>query len=149
MLINRSDDTMNSESDFTVRKTEIENKSQQDNDEETSGLTCWSKFRFFLKQTTKDIWRHKCQFCLSFCSVFVVVLSILVVVSITKKGPIIFLRLSEKTVGEYDGIYSSSHENVSNLNEWIDNGYYLNYTQVRGVTDGQYNLSPRMQFCGT
>ena len=45
-------------------------------------MTCWQKFRFFVKQSVKDVTRHKCQFCLSFCSVFVVVLSILVVASI-------------------------------------------------------------------
>ena len=81
-----------------------------DNQDESvaAGLTCWQKFRFFIKQSCKDIYRHKCQFCLSFCSVFVVVLSILTVVSITELGPIIFLRLSEKSVGEYDGIFASS-----------------------------------------
>ena len=76
-------------------------------EEEAPGLTCWQKFRFFIKQSFKDIWRHKCQFGLSFCSVFVVVLSILVVVSITEQGPIIFLRLAEKQVGQYDAIFGN------------------------------------------
>ena len=62
-------------------------------------LTCWQKLRFFVKQSCKDIARHKCQFCLSFCSVFVVVLSVLIVQSITARGPIIFMRLGEKLVG--------------------------------------------------
>ena len=31
-----------------------------DSEEEVSGLTCWQKFRFFVKQSFKDIWRHKC-----------------------------------------------------------------------------------------
>ena len=43
-------------------------------------------------------------------SVFVVVLSILIVVSITQKGPIIFLRLAEKTSGEYDGIFTNNYK---------------------------------------
>ena len=84
-------------------------------EEDDGGLTCWQKFRFFIKQAWKDIGRHKCQFCLSFCSVFVVVLSVLVVVSITELGPIIFLRLSEKSNGDYDGILSSRQELVAML----------------------------------
>ena len=31
-----------------------------DSEEAVSGLTCWQKFRFFVKQSFKDIWRHKC-----------------------------------------------------------------------------------------
>ena len=86
-------------------------------EEETWGLTCWQKLRFFTKSSCQDIWRHKCQFCLSFCSVFVVVLSILVVISITELGPIIFLRLSEKSVGEYDGIISSRGSFFDNFDD--------------------------------
>ena len=78
---------------------------EEEEDEPT--LTCWQKMRFFIKMSCKDIGRHKCQFCLSFCSVFVVVLSILVVQTIVRLGPIIFMRLSEKHVGEYDAIISS------------------------------------------
>ena len=62
-------------------------------EEEIRDLTCKQKMRFFIKQSIKDIKRNKCQFCLSFCSVCVVVLSILVVVSITSLGPIIFFSL--------------------------------------------------------
>ena len=73
-------------------------------DDAVFSLSCWQKVRFFMKQTCNDIKSHWCQFCLSLCSVFVVVLSILVVVSITQKGPIVFLRLAEKFSGSYDGV---------------------------------------------
>lgn len=120
-------------------------------EEEEWGLTCWQKLRFFMKQSCKDIGRHKCQFCLSFCSVFVVVLSILIVVSITQKGPIIFLRLSEKQVGEYDAIFSSIEQQVENINKWEATYWYLNYTQITGevLKDDDYNLSPRNVFANT
>jgi len=122
-------------------------------EEEVGGLelTCWQKFRFFLKQSCKDICRHKCQFCLSFCSVFVVVLSVLVVNSITKKGPIIFLSLSEKSVGQFDGVFSNRHELCEDFNVWFDNSYYIDFQtakQVMADNNKDYNLSPRMQFCG-
>lgn len=98
-------------------------------------MTCWQKFRFFVKQSLKDIKRHKCQFCLSFCSVFVVVLSILVVSSIVEKGPIIFLRLAEKTVGEYDGMFMSRNYAYyeTDFDTFYDSGFYLNYEQVKQV----------------
>ena len=92
--------------------------------------------------------RHKCHFCLSFCSVFVVVLSILVVVSITEQGPFIFLRLGEKEIGAFDGIFSHANSGqVDDYEQWIDNGNYLNFTQVLNVVSSEFNLSPRMQFC--
>ena len=95
----------------------------------------------------KEIRRHKCQFCLSFCSVFVVVLSILVVVSITRLGPIIFMRLSENTVGEYDAIISSRAGVVADFNSWQDNGYYLDYSATKDLFAAgnlEANLSPRL-----
>ena len=70
---------------------------------------------------------HKCQFCLSFCSVFVVVLSILTVVSITEQGPIIFLRLSENSVGEFDATFTSPNNPVDTLNIRGDNGWELDW----------------------
>ena len=54
-------------------------------------------------------------------------LSILIVVSITRLGPIIFLRLSEKTVGEYDGIFSSRHKTVDDFGGWEEDYYAINY----------------------
>ena len=98
-------------------------------DEDFSGgrLSCWQKLRFFVKQSCKDIYRHKCQFCLSFCSVFVVVLSLLTVVSITQKGPIIFLRLSEKQVGMFDGIFSSRHYGTDEQAFMGASEFFLNY----------------------
>ena len=74
--------------------------------------------------------RHKCQFALSFCSVFVVVLSILCVVSITELGPIIFLRLSEKSTGEYDGMFTSRHFGHVDFNSFDDTQYLLSFTAI-------------------
>ena len=118
----------------------------EENEEEEWGLTCWQKFRFFIKQSFKDIWRHKCQFCLSFCSVFVVVLSILVVVSITELGPIIFLRLSEKSVGQYDGVFTAWQGDHSiNFSDFgVEN--FLSWANVKIAMEQNgkdYNLSPR------
>ena len=79
-------------------------------------------------------------------------LAILIVVSITRLGPIIFMRLSEKTVGEYDGIFSSSKSTVNDFSDWEESSYSLNYVRVKQLmeqSDKDYNLSPRLQFCGS
>ena len=78
---------------------------------------------------------------------FIVVISILIVVSITRLGPIIFLRLSEKTVGEYDGIFSSRHNYVDDFGGWEENSYAINYEKVKQLMEQNnkdYNLSPRL-----
>ena len=58
-------------------------------------LTCCGSLRFFIKNACTDIGRHKCQFFLAYCSVFIVVLSVIVVNSVIAKGPLIFLHLAE------------------------------------------------------
>jgi hypothetical protein len=58
---------------------------------ESKGSMC-EQFKFFVKHSYHDVGRRKFHFCLSFCSVLVVVWSILVVTSVIEKGPIIFLK---------------------------------------------------------
>ena len=72
---------------------------------------------------------------MSFCSIFIIVLSILIVVTIAQKGPIIIFLLAERTTGEYDGVFTSTQSLLMaddydyDIN-YVDSGYYLNYTQV-------------------
>lgn len=73
----------------------------------------------------------------------------LIVVTITQKGPIIFFRLAEKFNGEYDGIISSPFDRVKDWNDYMQDGQYLNFTKAQEITNSQYNLSPRMQQCAT
>ena len=68
-------------------------------------MSCCQALRFFLKHSCRDIKRHKCHFCLAFCSVFIVVLSTLVVNTVTSKGPIIFMKLAEQDSGEIDCVF--------------------------------------------
>ena len=68
---------------------------------------CWQKFLFFIKHSYRDIKRHKCHFCLAFCSVFIVVISMLVVNTVVAKGPIIFVSLAQVETGEMDVWYSA------------------------------------------
>jgi hypothetical protein len=50
----------------------------------------------FTKYALQDVARNKCHFMLAFCSVFVVVLSTLIINTIIEKGPLVFLSLGEK-----------------------------------------------------
>ena len=62
-------------------------------------MSCGQKCGFFCKSACNEQVSHKCKFCVSLCSVFIVVLAILIMVTITGLGPLIFVRLSEKSVG--------------------------------------------------
>ena len=66
------------------------------------------KLRFIIKQNLKDIRRHFCHYCQSVISVYLVILAILVSVTLIEKCPMIFMKLSERVAGQYDGIVYSS-----------------------------------------
>lgn len=54
---------------------------------------------FFLKHSYRDVNRKMFHFCLSFCSVFVVVWASLIINTLVQRGPIIFLKLAEADNG--------------------------------------------------
>jgi hypothetical protein len=66
-------------------------KVNNDRIEDLKGQKLSSSASFFTKHSYRDGMRHKCHFCLAFCSVFTVVWSMLVINSVIEKGPIIFL----------------------------------------------------------
>ena len=105
--------------------------------------------RFFCKHSCRDILRHKCQFCLAFCSVFIVVLSVVVVNTIIAKSPLIFLKLGEAQSGGYDGVFMNQELYSATTNFYslsANNNHMLNYTHILELYDDEYNLSPRTQF---
>ncbi len=61
-----------------------------------SAKGCGKRTGMFTKYALQDVSRNKCHFMLAFCSVFVVVLSTLLINTIIEKGPLIFLSLGEK-----------------------------------------------------
>jgi hypothetical protein len=73
-------------------------------DEEIQDYSLGSSLSFFVKHSYRDIGRRRFHFCLSFCSVFIVVWSALVINTLVEKGPIVFLKLAEGLQGQYDGI---------------------------------------------
>ena len=105
-------------------------------------------FRFFLKHAWRDITRRKSHFCLAFGSVFVVVLSTLVVNTIINKGPIIFLKLAQEDAGEFDAVFSPGGGYEETMNYFDRMDLMLNYTQIQGLVDSETNLAPRFHTCG-
>ena len=108
-----------------------------------------SSASFFFKHSYRDVHRKKCHFCLSFCSVFIVVWAALVINTVVKKGPVIFLKLSETDWGQIDGIvYPQDKLDFTSYQN--NQGYFINYTRTKEVlaeNEKKYNLSPRKTFC--
>ena len=89
-----------------------------------------SSSKFMMKHSYRDVGRKKFHFCLSFCSVFVVVWSALVINTIVEKGPIIFLKLAEGDEGQYDGIIYPTNM-FSGMDEYQNQeGIFVNYKKV-------------------
>jgi len=85
----------------------------------------------FLRYAWQDIGRNKLHFSLAFGSVFISVLSILLVSTIVTMGPLIFLGLGQKQNGEIDAIFSAPKPGVftnpdyAYFTTWGD---FLNFT---------------------
>ena len=60
--------------------------------------------RFFSTYQWRDVKRQKFHFMLTFCSVFVIVLSTLTVTSMIEKTPVIFWKFAQTNHGEMDAI---------------------------------------------
>jgi hypothetical protein len=120
-------------------------------DKLNSGTSCKHKCGFFCSHSCRDIKRHKCNFCLAFCSVFVVVLSTLIINTIVSIGPIIFLRLSETKNGQIDAILTPTGEteDFDFTSYHNDYGKYMNFTKQNEINGDTYNLAPRKLWCNS
>ena len=103
-------------------------------------LTCCGSLRFFIKNACTDIGRHKCQFFLAFCSVFIVVLSVIVVNSVIAKGPLIFLQMAESSEGAFDAVFH--HSTTTYANNDGNNHHNYNYTRFTELYGKDYNVAP-------
>ena len=95
--------------------------------------------------------RRKCHFCLAFCSVFVVVLSTLVVNTVIAKGPIIFLSLNQAGTGEFDAYFEPIDKNNSltfGPNDFELSDIFFNYTHFQYLWGDRYNIAPRYHYGG-
>lgn len=112
---------------------------------------------YFIKHAYKDIFRRKFHFILAFCSVFLVVVSTLVINQIISKGSIIFLKIGESSHGEIDAFITPAAGIVKETIDKVeyDMGALLNYTSVNEYyqeTDpsvlNTMLISPRKVFSG-
>ena len=86
----------------------------------------------FCRHSYRDLKRHKCHYCLAFCSIFIVVLSSLVVASLVDKGPIIFLKMAQGSNGEVDAYFTPSGINTIRS---YSQPKFLNFTTIDNITD--------------
>ena len=103
----------------------------------------------FTKYALNDVGRNKCNFCLAFCSVFVVVWAILVVNTITAMGPLAFLSLAQNQEGQIDAIISVGESAVYSRKDYgtyESKGSYLNYTEINQLYGDVDNYAPRKLF---
>ncbi len=112
---------------------------------------------FFIKHAYKDIFRRKFHYILAFCSVFLVVVSTLVINQIISKGSIIFLKIGESSHGEIDAFITPVADVIK---ETLDKVEYdipalLNYTAVNDYYENsdpkvlqKVLLAPRKIFSG-
>ena len=107
---------------------------------------CLQEFLFFIKHSIRDILRRKCHFCLAFCSVFVVVLSTLVVNTVIEKGPIIFLSLNQVGSGEFDAYLEPSDWFIAGPKEYGLSDKFFNYTQFQYLWEDKFNIAPRFHY---
>jgi len=99
------------------------------NEKEMQKQSCGSLFNFYASFSYREAKRRKCHYCLAFCSVFIVVLSAIIVNTVISKGPIIFLKLAEGTTGEIDAIVTPTQVPLTSFNTYNNfDGIFLNYT---------------------
>jgi hypothetical protein len=92
----------------------------------------WEAASFSFAFAQKEAARRKFHFILAFCSVFLVVVSTLVINQIISKGSIIFLKISESTHGEIDAFVTPSSDIIGQTSDGIEYemGSLLNFTAV-------------------
>lgn len=73
----------------------------------------WSYSSFFITHASKDVQRRKFLFFLAFMSVFLVVVSTLVINQFITKGSLLFLKMSESNHGEIDAVITPSADIIA------------------------------------
>ena len=73
------------------------------------------------------------HFCLSFLSIFIVVTGILVINTLIEHGPMIFLKLAEGDIGQYDAVLypiKTAKIRTKTLSNFRSDGNFINFTAV-------------------
>lgn len=138
LIDNKTQNQVYPETQISKKLAKVELSYQKkEQSEEIGEFSQSSSISFMIKHSYRDVHRKKFHFCLSFCSVFVVVWSALIINTVVEKGPIIFLKLAQSEEGQFDGFLSPTNEG---------DGVFLNFTKITEVTKDKFNLSPRKYF---
>lgn len=107
---------------------------------------------FLLMHQVRDATRSRFHTGVSMMAVFMVVLSSLLTTTLVSHAPTIFLKLSEREIGQFDGVvYPETGEETQDMHEFQTQGVFVNYTKVEEILSANYSdlhVSPRKQLCG-
>lgn len=92
--------------------------------------------KFFSSFQLRDVKRNKYHFCVSFCTVLVIVFAALTVTTIVEKSPIMFWKFAQSDQGEIDAYIKPKND-------------FINYTRSQEVLGSSYMVSPRKVTHGT
>lgn len=112
--------------------------------------------RMLSRFACRDISRNRVHFCIAFWSVFLVAISILVVKTLISHGPLIFLKLAQSKLGDYDFVVlplGTKYDDTDKMNSYVSKGQTINYQNLMKKFESsaeQHTLvAPRKQFCNT
>ncbi|KAJ3281845.1 hypothetical protein HK104_011247 [Borealophlyctis nickersoniae] len=100
----------------------------------SAGDSIWNAWSYSFRETS----RHKSQFCIGCCSVFLVVFTVALFMTVITIAPVIFLSLAERTSGETD---------LTLVRRWGSGFARINYTRAASVlkdVDAYTYHSPRI-----
>lgn len=108
-----------------------------------------------LSISARDTRRHRAQYWISFAAVFIVALCTLVVKTLLSNGPLIFLKMAESTIGQYDFLVFpgiTKYDDTKNINKFQNKGSFIDFLKVMQIQKelppaDKMKIAPRKQLC--
>ena len=107
------------------------------------------------RYAARDIFRNKVHFIISFWSVFLFVLCSLVIKTLIDDSPLIFLKMAESSLGQFDATIfpaMARTEDTSTMHKFKNKGHFINYQNAEAHMQGigkPVSFAPRKQFCNS
>jgi len=99
---------------------------------------------FFIKRSGKEICHRCCYFVISLASCFLAIFVALIANTVISQSPLMFLKISEITMGEMDMTFSANQEGNNHYTR------YINMTRIDDlIKDKVGELAPRLIFEGS
>jgi hypothetical protein len=86
-----------------------------------------------MNYSTRNITRNRTHFWMSFWSIFIVALCTLVVKTLIANGPLIFLKMAESNIGQYDFLVfpaTTDYDDTKLMYKYTSSGHFLDFLKV-------------------